>query len=48
MPTLKKELAQFDSIKPADPPVGESMMDQGREAPPTHILCEGRVGCAAR
>jgi len=38
---LKKELSQFDSIKPADPPVGEIMIDQSREAPPTHILAKG-------
>jgi len=38
---LKKELAQFDSIKPPDPPVAEAMVDQGRDAPPTHILAKG-------
>ena len=38
---LKKELAQFDSIKPPDPPVAEAMVDQGREAPATHILAKG-------
>jgi len=38
---LKKELAQYDSIKPADPPVAEIMMDQGRQAPATHILAKG-------
>ena len=38
---LKKELAQFDSIKPADPPVAQVMMDQGHDAPPTHILAKG-------
>src|SRR5262249_27971712 len=38
---LKKELAQFDSIKPEEPPVAEVMMDQGREAPPTHVLAKG-------
>jgi hypothetical protein len=38
---LKKQLAQFDSIKPADPPVAQVMMDQGREAPPTHVLAKG-------
>jgi len=38
---LKKELAQYDSIKPADPPVAEVMMDQGRDAPATHILAKG-------
>jgi hypothetical protein len=38
---LKKELAQYDSIKPADPPVAEVMVDQGREAPATHVLAKG-------
>jgi hypothetical protein len=38
---LKKALAEFDSIKPADPPVAEAMVDQGREAPATHILAKG-------
>jgi hypothetical protein len=38
---LKKELAQYDSIKPPDPPVAEVMVDQGREAPLTHILAKG-------
>ena len=38
---LKKELAQYDSIKPPEPPVAEIMMDQGREAPATHILAKG-------
>jgi Protein of unknown function (DUF1553)/Protein of unknown function (DUF1549)/Planctomycete cytochrome C len=38
---LKKELAQYDAIKPAAPPVAQIMIDQGREAPPTHILAKG-------
>jgi len=38
---LKKELGQYDSIKPPDPPVAEVMVDQGREAPPTYILAKG-------
>jgi hypothetical protein len=38
---LKKDLAQYDSIKPPDPPVAEVMVDQGREAPATHILAKG-------
>jgi hypothetical protein len=38
---LKKELAQYDSIKPPDPPVAQSMVDQGRDAPPTYILAKG-------
>ncbi len=39
--SLKEELKHYDSIKPADPPVAEVMMDQGREAPATHILAKG-------
>jgi hypothetical protein len=38
---LKKQLAEFDSIKPPDPPVAEAMVDQGREAPSTHVLAKG-------
>jgi hypothetical protein len=38
---LKKELAQYDSIKPADPPIAQVMVDQGRDAPPTHVLAKG-------
>jgi hypothetical protein len=38
---LKKDLAKYDSIKPADPPIAQVMMDQGREAPPTHVLAKG-------
>src|SRR5262249_16770302 len=38
---LKKELAQYDSIKPPDPPVPEVMVDQGRNAPATHVLAKG-------
>ncbi|MBZ5619149.1 MAG: PSD1 and planctomycete cytochrome C domain-containing protein [Acidobacteriia bacterium] len=38
---LKKDLAQNDAMKPADPPVAEVMVDQGREAPPTHVLAKG-------
>jgi hypothetical protein len=38
---LKKELAQYDAIKPAAPPNAQIMIDQGREAPPTHILAKG-------
>ena len=38
---FKKELAQYDSIKPADPPVAEVMVDQGRDAPATYILAKG-------
>ena len=38
---LKKELAKFDSLKPAEPPVGEVMLDNGRNAPPTFLLAKG-------
>jgi len=38
---LSTELAKFDSIKPAMPPVAEVMMDADREAPPMHILSKG-------
>jgi hypothetical protein len=38
---LKKELAQYDSIKPPDPPMAEVMVDQGRNIPPTHVLAKG-------
>ena len=38
---LKKELAQFDDIKPADPPEGIGLVDISRSAPSTHILGGG-------
>jgi hypothetical protein len=38
---LKKELAKYDSLKPADPPIAEAMRDAGREAPPTFLLSKG-------
>jgi hypothetical protein len=38
---LLKELAQFDSIKPPDPPEGIGLRDLGRVAPPTHVLGSG-------
>jgi hypothetical protein len=38
---LKKELPQYDAIKPPDPPLGAGMVDQGREAPATHLLAKG-------
>jgi hypothetical protein len=38
---LKKDLAQYDSIKPPDPPMAQVMIDQGRDAPPTHVLAKG-------
>ena len=38
---LKKQLAAFDSIKPAKLPEGQFMVDIGPTAPPTHILRGG-------
>ena len=38
---LQKELAQYDSLKPADPPVAEAMFDGSRNAPPEFILSKG-------
>jgi hypothetical protein len=38
---LRKELAQFDSIKPPDPAEGIGLKDLGRAAPPTHVLGVG-------
>ncbi len=38
---LKKQLAQFDSLKPAPLPEGQFMIDVSATAPPTHILRGG-------
>ena len=38
---LKEELAAFDNLKPAQPPVGESMIDASPESPPTFVLSKG-------
>jgi hypothetical protein len=38
---LKAQLAKFDHLKPADPPVAEAMMDASSSAPPTYILSKG-------
>ena len=38
---LKKELAKYDSLKPAEPPVAEAILDHGRTAPPTFVLAKG-------
>ncbi len=38
---LAKELAAFDHLKPAEPPVAQAMIDASREAPPTHVLSGG-------
>jgi hypothetical protein len=38
---LREELAKFDDLKPAEPPVAQAMIDASREAPPTHVLAVG-------
>lgn len=38
---LQKQLAQFDNLKPADPPVAEAIFDASRTAPPEFILSKG-------
>ena len=38
---LRKELEQFDTIKPPDPPEGIGLRDLGRTAPPMHVLGAG-------
>jgi hypothetical protein len=38
---LKAQLAKFDHLKPADPPVAEAMMDASGNAPPTFLLSKG-------
>ncbi len=38
---LKKELAKFDDLKPAEPDVAEAMVDEGKAAPATFILAKG-------
>ena len=38
---LRAELAHFDDIKPAPEPVAQAMIDNGREAPKTHVLAVG-------
>jgi len=38
---LQKELAQFDNLKPADPPVAEAMLDASGNAPPEYVLSKG-------
>jgi hypothetical protein len=39
--SLQNELAKFDSLKPADLPVAQTMVDHGMEAPKTHVLSQG-------
>jgi len=38
---LKTELAKFNDIKPPDPPVAQAMIDNGKDAPVTHVLAVG-------
>jgi hypothetical protein len=38
---LKKELAQFDRLRPTEPLVTEAMIDASRNAPPTYMLSKG-------
>jgi hypothetical protein len=38
---LKQSLAKFDSLKPAEPPLAEAMIDNGRVPPPTFVLSKG-------
>jgi hypothetical protein len=40
---LKKQLAEFDSIKPAPPPEGQFMIDISATAPPTYLLKGGNL-----
>ncbi len=40
---LKKQLAQFDSLRPAKLPEGQFMIDIGPNAPPTYILRGGNL-----
>jgi hypothetical protein len=39
--SLSAELKKFDGVKPVEPPVAQSIVDNGREAPPTHVLAVG-------
>jgi hypothetical protein len=41
---LKKQLAEFDSLKPAPLPQGQFMVDISAAAPPTYVLQGGNVG----
>ena len=38
---LKTELAKFDDIKPPEAPVAQAMIDNGKDAPTTHVLAVG-------
>jgi hypothetical protein len=38
---LKTELAKFNDIKPPETPVAQAMIDNGKDAPTTHVLAVG-------
>jgi hypothetical protein len=38
---LQTELAKFNDIKPPDMPVAQSMIDNGKDSPQTHVLAVG-------
>jgi hypothetical protein len=38
---LKTELAKFNDIKPPDAPIAQAMIDNGKDAPTTHVLAVG-------
>src|SRR5215510_6072476 len=38
---LAAELARFDGIKPPESPVAQAMIDNGKDAPKTHVLAVG-------
>ena len=38
---LKADLDKFSDIKPPDPPVAQAMIDNGKNAPVTHVLAVG-------
>lgn len=38
---LQSELKKFDTEKPPEPPLAQTIIDNGKEAPPTHVLAAG-------
>jgi hypothetical protein len=38
---LRKQLSRFDSLKPAEVPVAQAMIDNASEPPKTHVLANG-------
>jgi len=38
---LEADLKKYDSLKPADPPEAQTIVDAGREAPKSHVLAVG-------